>query len=318
MWFYRSCATCKAREPLDLYLEHLEAVGAELRTKNIRPGCWHDMVVKFSRESGSRLERFKDYTVWFWDYSYPKSWHPWGQADAPLRELRAAGCETIICGSAQSWKEDPFLVRYGAHRENLAACAALARREKLSGLCVTSWTIHQGLKRLQRPLFDFAAKRYLDPAETADEDWREAVRKTFGVVPIDALDELSVWEVRYGKSDGRGWNGYKDGSVPPSGTLQRRFENSKADMSSLAAELDAVRARTASALEKIHAFSDLTPLGRTMLEAGELRLLHHEHVIKALRGEATKSVPYDRMLRHYAIEYSPESAARAVRIISLQ
>ena len=89
-------------------------------------------------------------------------------------------------------------------------------------------------------------------------------------------------------------------------------------MSSLAAELDAVRARTASALEKIHAFSDLTPLGRTMLEAGELRLLHHEHVIKALRGEATKSVPYDRMLRHYAIEYSPESAARAVRIISLQ
>ena len=318
VWSYRSCATCKAREPLDLYLEHLEAVGAELRTKNIRPGCWHDMVVKFSRESGSRLERFKDYTVWFWDYSYPKSWHPWGQADAPLRELRAAGCETIICGSAQSWKEDPFLVRYGAHRENLAACAALARREKLSGLCVTSWTIHQGLKRLQRPLFDFAAKRYLDPAETADEDWREAVRKTFGVVPIDALDELSVWEVRYGKSDGRGWNGYKDGSVPPSGTLQRRFENSKADMSSLAAELDAVRARTASALEKIHAFSDLTPLGRTMLEAGELRLLHHEHVIKALRGEATKSVPYDRMLRHYAIEYSPESAARAVRIISLQ
>ncbi len=55
-----------------------------------------------------------------------------------------------------------------------------------------------------------------------------------------------------------------------------------------------------------------------MLEAGELRLLHHEHAVKVLRGEAAKAVPFDRMRRHYAIEYSPESAVRAVRIISCQ
>lgn len=314
-WFYRTCRTCQTREPLELYIEHLEAVGAELREKGIHPGCWHDMVVKFCRESGSRLELFKDYTVWFWDYAYPKSWHPWGQADAPLRELRETGCETIICGSAQSWKEDPFLVRFGAHRGNLAACAALARREKLSGFCVTSWTIHQGLKRLQRPLFDFAAKRYRDPSDDEARDWRDAVSRAFGNVPLDALDALSDWEVRYGNSDGRGWDGYKDGSVPPRAILPWRFKNPKTEMPKLAAELDAVRTRTASALEKIRATSDLTPLGRLMLEAGELKLLQHDAAIRALRGEPVGAVPFDRTVRHYATEYSSESSVRAARIV---
>lgn len=313
-WFYQTCADCQARDPLELYVEHLSDVGAELRAKGIRPGCWHDMIVRFCHESGGKFSRFRDFTIWFWDYAYPKSWHPWGRADEPLHELVAAGCETFICGSAQSWKEDPFLVRYRVHRENLSACAALAKKENLSGFCVTSWTIHQGLKCLQRPLVDFAAKRYLNPADNEESDWIGAVRQSFGVLPVDALDDLSDWEIRYGMADGRGWNHYKDGSIQPRGLLPWRFDDPGKGMPKLAAELEDVSVKVERALDKLRESNGLTPLGRTMLEAGELKLIHQRLAARALRGEVVDTIPFDRTIRHYAIEYSPESAVRAARI----
>jgi len=314
-WLYQTCAVCQRRDPLELYVEHLTEVGAELGARGIRPGCWHDMVLKFCQEAGCRFESFKDYTVWFWDYAYPKAWHPWGQADEPLRAMRAAGCETIICGSSQSWKEDPFLVRYGAHRDNLSACAALARREQLTGLCVTSWTIHQGLKRLQYPLVAFAAKRYRNPGATAAEDWRNAVTRAFGPVPTDALEQLTAWEVRYGQADGRGWDGYKDGSVPPSDMLEWRFEKGQEDRDALAKEFDGVIGSTAAALSRIRAVPGLTALGELLVEAGELRLAFHRIAAAGLRGKSVGEIPLERTRRHYELEYVPESAARATQII---
>ena len=314
-WFYQTCAKCQARDALELYVEHLSDVGEELRARGIRPGCWHDMVLKFSGETGCGLGPFRDYTVWFWDYAYPKSWHPWGQADEPLRKMCEAGCEVVVCGSAQSWREDPFLVRYDAHRENLAACAELVRREGLAGLCVTSWTIHQGLKRLQYPLFDFAAKRYRNPGPDVAEEWRLAVVRAFGPVPPDALDGLSGWEVRYGRADGRGWAGYKDGTVPPHGMLEWAFPEGKADMLGLANEFDGVCGRTEAALGRIRQVDGLTRLGRLLVEAGELKLAYHRIMARKLRGEAVGDIPFERTRRHYAIEYAPEAAERAAKIL---
>ena len=316
-WFYRSCPTCKARDSMDLYVEHLEEVAAELREKGIRPGCWHDMVLKFSRESGAKLERFRDYTVWFWDYAYPKSWHPWGQADAPLRQMRDAGCETIICGSSQSWKDDPFLVRYGEHRFNLTACADLARRERLSGLCVTSWTIHQGLKRLQYPLFDYAARRYLAPGESSETDWAEAVSTNFGTVPTDALDAISAWQVRYGLADGRGWNGYKDGTVPPPTALPIRFKDGQVSREKLADELAVFTEGLRAPQERLARLPDetLTPLGRLLVDAARLKVKFHEVGLRALRGEKGEDVPWRETTAFYTNEYTSVSADLATKII---
>ena len=138
---------------------------------------------------------------------------------------------------------------------------------------MTSWTIHQGLKCLQRPLVDFAAKRYLNPSDNEESDWRGAVRQAFGDLPVDALDDLSDWEIRYGTADGRGWNHYKDGSVQPRGLLPWRFDDPEKDMPRLAAELESVSVKVERALDRIRKAKDLTPLGRKMREAGELKLI---------------------------------------------
>ena len=318
-WSFGSCAACRSRKGVELYREHLEAVAGELRGRGIRPGCWHDMLLKFDRDEGGRLfeNAFKGYTIWFWDYSYPKVWHWWGQSDKPLRRLMASGCETVICGSAQSWKEDPFLVRYEDHRRNLSACAELARRENLSGFCVTSWTVHQGLKRLQYPLYSYAARRYRNPQADADCEWSKVVRKEFGDVSTNALAQLSRWEVRFGVADGRAWTGYKDGRVPPKNGLEARLAKTKTDAVKLRGEIESLIAETESALKavKLSLNERQGALGALLVEAAELRLGFHRVQLRKLRGQDIGSLPFDETVAHYLREYSPESAKLAARII---
>lgn len=64
----------------------------------------------------------------------------------------------------------------------MAGIAAAARAGNFSGLCVTSWSCHRGLKELQYPLFDFAAKRLLDPADATEDDWNAIVARSYGEV----------------------------------------------------------------------------------------------------------------------------------------
>lgn len=318
-WSFGSCPVCRSRKAIDLYREHLESVAEELHSRGIRPGCWHDMLLKFDRDAGGRLfeKEFKGYTIWFWDYSYPKVWHWWGQSDGPLRSLMSSGCETIICGSAQSWKEDPFLVRYEEHRRNLSACAELAARESLSGFCVTSWTVHQGLKQLQYPLYSYAARRYRNPTADADAEWSDVVQKEFGNVPTNALEELSRWEVRFGVADGRAWTGYKDGLIPPKDGLDARLAKEGIDAVKLGNEIDGVVSDTEVALKTIKDLTHpgMTALGRLLVEAGELRLGFHKVQLAKLRGKNVGILPFRESVTHYLREYSPESAERAARII---
>ena len=83
----------------------------------------------------------------------------------------------------------------------------------------------------------------------------------------------------------------------------------------LANEFDAVAGRTQSALERIRNVEGLTQLGKQLVEAGELKLVYHRLAAKRLRGEPAEDVPFDRTLRHYALEYAPEAAERAARIL---
>ncbi len=318
VWQMGKCPKCSQCDRLTLYVDHLKIFAELLRQRGIRPGCWHDMVLQLGeRQGASALAAFSDFTIWFWDYAYPANGHPWGQSDEPIRKFREAGCETIICGSSQSWKDDPFLVRYGFHRQNLAACADLARKGGVSGFCVTSWTIHQGPKRLQLPLYGFAAKRYLNPAADPEQDWRELVRRQFGALPTAALDETSRWEIRYGLADGRGWNGSKDGSVPPRDGCFARFEDGRAGMERLATELEAEARRTESALAALAAVepAKLTADGRMLLEGVRLRLQLLQTEVKGLRGEPYPEVPHERTVAFYRQAYPQWSATRAADII---
>ena len=318
VWQMGKCPKCSACDRLSLYTEHLNVFADLLRQRGIRPGCWHDMALQLGEKRGaSALGAFSDFTIWFWDYAYPSKGHPWGQSDEPIRKFGQAGCETIICGSSQSWKDDPFLVRYGFHRQNLAACADLARKGGISGLCVTSWTIHQGLKRLQMPLYGFVAKRYLNPGEDAEKDWQDMVRRQFGSLSVEALDEVSRWEVRYGQADGRGWNGGKDGSVPSRDGLLARFENGREGMERLAAELEDEARRTKRALAVLSgvAQEDLTTDGRLLVEGAKLRLRLLQTEVNGLRGEQWQTIPYDRTVAFYRKVYPQWSAMRAADIV---
>ena len=318
VWQMGKCPKCSVCDRLALYAEHLNVFADLLRARGIRPGCWHDMALQLGEKRGTTaLAEFSGFTIWFWDYAYPSKGHPWGQSDEPIRKFGQTGCETIICGSSQSWKDDPFLVRYGFHRQNLAACADLARKGGISGLCVTSWTIHQGPKRLQIPLYGFAAKRYLNPGEDAEKDWQEMVRRQFGSLPIEALDEVSRFEIRYGLADGRGWNGSKDGSVPPCDGLSARFENDHAKMARLAAELEDEARRTECALAALSGVkqADLTADGRLLVEGANLRLQLLQAEVRGLRGERRQAIPYDRTVAFYRKVYPWESARRAADLV---
>lgn len=73
----------------------------------------------------------------------------------------------------------------------------------MASTCWTFWSCHRGLKELQYPLFDFAAKRLLDPSDAPEADWSAIVRRNYGGVSADVLDELTVWSPAFYRIDGR-------------------------------------------------------------------------------------------------------------------
>lgn len=314
VWELGKCPVCAKRDPLELYTEHMEALAAELRSRGVRPGCWHDMVFKHAKGDGKYSGLASDYTIWFWDYAYPDRWHAWTVAEDQIREFVRSGREMVFCASSQSWRDDPFLVRYGMHRRNIAGGADLVRREKMTGLCVTSWTIHQGLKELQYPLFDYAAKRYLDPGTDAESDWREIVEKDFGDVAVEVIDAVSDWKLELGDADGRGWYLNKDGEIPPSTGLADRFRGKGEEAKKLARISSEIALRTRDAL-KVWKGKELTDLGRLAVEAAELKASFQEITARSLLGEKSGEIPWERTKSFYRRGYAPWSAQRATDII---
>jgi len=188
---FGTCSVCSKRPRGELYVEHLERFAAKLRARGIRPGIWSDMLLSELDDQAAALLG-KDYLIWQWDYDFGTGRaKPW---TAKLDRILGKGFDIVICGAAQSVGDDPFLVRYGYHRQNLAASAKFARDRNLAGFCVTSWPIRGAGKWAQRPLFDFAARRYLKGEVRPEaEDWADCVKTSFGGVPPELLDRHSAY-----------------------------------------------------------------------------------------------------------------------------
>ena len=319
-WVYRSCAKCKARKPAELYFEHLEAVSAELRAKGVRPGVWHDMLRRFDETGAVYADLPKDFAIWYWDYGTFEN-GAWARGhEAALRRERANGREVIYCGSIRSFIDSPFFVRYGFHRANLAESISWCRKEKLSGYCVTSWAIHQGPLELQRPLIDFAAKRWLDPGVDADADWRGIVARHFGVgVTAEDLDALTDWNMGLFGADAR-FGTYKDGALPPPGGIAGRVAKWGAGEAEKTAAvvraLSEKAAKPAAALRRARA-ANASPFVGLALEAAELKIAYQNMMADALSGtnDAAAAFPRERALRFYRRELGERSAWRCVERI---
>jgi len=183
---FGTCPACAARKKGELYAEHLKFLSSVLKARGVRPGIWSDMVLS---ELGDGAEALvpPEYVIWQWDYvigigKKSAKWTP------KLELLKKGGYDIVYCGASQCAGDDPFLVRYADHANNLDALATTARAGDARGFCVTSWSVRGAPKAMQRPLFAFAARRFLAPAETATADLHTAMAAAFGEgAPVDLL-----------------------------------------------------------------------------------------------------------------------------------
>ncbi len=226
---FGSCPVCSKRNRMELYVEHLRTISASLRKRGIKPGIWCDMVLKEAkafRTAGLP----KDFTIWHWDYVYD------GQPNGERREwtdqiglLKELGHDIVFTASSASAGDGPFLPRYAPHMKNVAASAELVRRDKMMGLCVSSWSVRKFPKSLQYPIWEFAAKRFLNPGADAADDERLAYRRWFGGVEVREMHAVTDWFGQFGALDGAGWFPYiKHARPAPAGTFARVLKEMEA------------------------------------------------------------------------------------------
>ena len=314
---FGTCGKCRERDRLELYLSHLETMAGELRRRKIRPGVWQDMLHKFDAGFSGLARLPKDFTLWYWEYFHEPNdiWRCWGEKEElAIRREAAAGREIFFCASTQCVKEDPFTVRFAERVGNVYDGVEICRRDALAGVCVTSWSVHQGSKELQFPLIDYAAKRLFDPGRDGATDWWTVAARYFGDVPCDVMADLTAWNYSLGEADGRS-HGFKDAAVPGPDFLDKVSNvTNRLRLARLAR--DGVR-RTEAALKSIadRPESERTDFVRLAVEAGTLKVAYLSALAKKLSGEPVGEIPFERTVRFYAREQSPYSAERSARRI---
>ena len=330
---FGTCPRCRAFDKMDLYVRHLNAVSEELIAKGIRPGVWADMVLlggdlkKRGKAdvAGDEMQKLpRIFTLWNWDY-YHGTRSRNGDAAATPR-LTKLGYEVILSAASQSAMDSPFMPQFKAHRDNIVACAADVRDQKLAGLCVTSWSVHLYPKTLQYPLWEFAARRLMNPSEDAEADFGAIVRKRWGDVPVAALDRLSNGRWGYSMFDTRFW-GYEKRACPATpGFLAERLgkldagegrrgilDMAREDLQTLEKAVAEI-GRAVSMMPPIAAVSSKPPYLST---AGELSSAFLRQMIAVLENRSADGVAsaMEKTERYYSTFQTPQSAKNAARLV---
>lgn len=319
-WSFAQCPVCRARDRLELFAGHMDAMAAPLRLRGIRPGCWNDMIQARPREEGGwenvphdapGLKAMpRDFIVWFWDYN--EGIEPCYVWSGRSGELSALGFDVVFCAASQCGGDSPFLVKADMHRANIAAAAEIARRNAFAGLCVTAWSVRQGTKAQQRPFLEFAAKRYRNPGPDAGAEFDAIVRRFYcGGAAAESLCDVSSWVNSLYSFDGRGWHRYKDAQPPPPGEIKRvlaRLDGEGADARAKCVERAKEGAgRIRKGLAHVTA--------NELLEGGRLNLRLLETILAALEERPIPPVPFDETVAYYSREQTPASATNSAAIV---
>ena len=198
-------------------------------------------------------------------------------------------------------------MRQAFHRRNLAAVADCVRTNAYYGMCVTSWSVREGAKRVQYPLWEFAAKRLLKPAADEQSDWSRLVAKWFGPVPVGALDAVSEWSSDFRAMECRGRRRHFDPGRPVGPVQTFDPVKVRSDLAATRAKLRAVQPELAAAKG---------PLGDTLREAAALKLAALDVFEARLDGKPDSSEElYAAAARYYSREETPASARTAAHML---
>lgn len=321
---FGTCPVCSKRDHYDLYIEHFNKLADVLRERKVKPGLWCDMVLSGEKPSpdalGRQVRRFpRDMTVWFWDYYYgcggknPTIW-----ADR-LQYLTDNGYSVVFAPATASCDDGPFLPLYGKHSKNVAAAAELVRKEKLYGLCVTSWSVHLSPKALQYPLWELAAKRFLDPGESVEADFDAILKRRIGPVSAADMNELTRWCKGLWRFDSRfGLDAAKWARPAFRGTardaLAKVRERTPDYQPPTEAEIEAERRPVQAALSRLEKLPS-DPRLDPFLDAARLSLRHSQVIGEELQGRDPKVLPIAATRAFYGREQSAASADNCTRMI---
>lgn len=329
---FGTCPKCRIRNKMDLYVEHLGAIAKELVEKNIRPGVWADMMLiagnwnchdEITLNESETRKLPTSYTLWNWNYSYgyaPESTPRVGCANRMEFSgwLKGKGYSIVACGASQSGGDTVFLPAYERHRDNLAACAELARKNNLLGCCCTSWSVHLYPKSLQYLLWDFTARRYLDPADSGETDYAAAVRCQFNGLKPMTLNRISVGGELFRGFDARQREYLKPAIPAEPGCLAMCLkEAKKGGNEAVMRRVEALREEAAAldnGLGELRTLPNATFAIRTLIEAVELKKEFAMRVADLLEGRSCSSLPVEETRAFYELFQSPKSATNSVAL----
>ena len=323
---FGTCPHCRAFDKMDLYVRHLSTISEELIAKGIRPGVWADMVLRggdlknrgktdIADDTMQKLPRV--FTLWNWDYYHGARSKKGDAVATPW--LTKLGYEVILSAASQSAMDSPFLPQFKMHRDNIAACAADVRAQKLAGLCVTSWSVHLYPKTLQYPLWEFAVRRFKNPSEDLEADFGAIVSKRWSDVPVDVLDRLSNGRWGYSMFDTRFW-GYEKRACPATpGLLADRLGKLDTEEGRQRI-LDMARADLRSLEKAKSELEDCSPssLARHQLEeARALSAAFLRQMIDVLENRSADDAAsaMQKTERYYSTFQTPQSAKNAARLV---
>ena len=323
---FGTCPRCRAFDKMDLYVRHLNTVSKEMIAKGIRPGVWADMVLQggdlknrgkadIADDTMQKLPRI--FTLWNWDYYHGARSTKGDAAATPW--LTKLGYEVILSAASQSAMDSPFLPQFKMHRDNIAACAADVRAQKLAGLCVTSWSVHLYPKTLQYPLLEFAARRLKSPSENPEAEFCEIVRKRWGDVSVDVLDRLAGGRWGYSMFDTRFWGHEKRACPATPGFLAKQLGKLDAEKDRQRI-LDMARAdlRTLEKVQGELGNCSLSSLACCQLEeARALSAAFLKQVIDVLENRSADgaAAAMQKAERYYSTFQTPQSAKNAARLV---
>ena len=320
---FGTCPQCSKRDRFELFVEHLEGLAAVLLERGIRPGIWCDMMLtgKLDDEQlDAQVRKFPRYLIaWYWDYYYGNNEVNQTYWANRLGHLTKNGFPVIFAPATASCGDGPFLPMYGRHSKNVSAAAELARRENLLGLCVTSWSVHLSPKCLQYPLWELAARRYLNPADSVGKDMADILHRRIGPVDAQTMVDLTSWNPALTPFDSR-FGIYAAKWARPAfvGTAKNAVAARRRDAPGYVPptrrEIEEALDPPKKALDRLLALPSNKRLEPFVMGA-KLAIRHAEIIADELDGLMPLSLPEDESCRFFELEQGVSSAARSSSLV---
>jgi len=312
-----SCTVCSKRDRMELYVEHLNSLLGWLDLNQIKPGIWCDMILS-DPAAFKKAGLPSSFTVWHWDYEYDGKGRRRDWTDK-MDVLKDLGHDVIFAAASSSSGDGPFLPRYGAHMDNAAAAAALVRDREYLGLCMTSWSVRKFPKSLQFPIWDFAAKRFLDPDCDCGADEDMAYRRYFGSVAADDMRKMTIWSNNLMLMDATGWRPYiKDARPAPAGTFDKVVNKAtKVDANYVDETKRQAKQISAALRSGLNGFDEScarSDISTTFVTGATLAMRFVDSVSDALVGAPIYSMPGEQTANYYLHEQTATSATNSANV----